>query len=601
MAAVTLRRSLNRLRRILAGSPVGFVYSPGYRVDLGGSSYDPERAERILTFLLHEGLINKGSVFRPRRASLQDLRLAHTAAYLEALRDPETLTAILGVEVRDEVHQQALQAQRLAVGGTQLATRHALRRKSATVNLGGGFHHARPEAGRGFCIFNDVTVAIRRARADGFDGQILVVDLDLHDGNGTRAAFADDPSVFTFSIHNQTWDDEPAEGSLSIELSGEVEEEEYLETLKTHLPDLLQEIRPELVYYLAGTDPAIDDRLGNWSITAAGMLERDRFVVSQIRRSDDDTPLVILLAGGYGKETWRYSARFFAWLLTGHKPPEPPTTKEITLRNIRSAGRLLGKKKVRADLGDDIFTLSEEDIHGELGRDAKQSRLLGRFTPHEVELLLEWTGFMDRLRAKGFRDTVLEFDLENPTGHTIRLFCDSHRSELLMELRLRIDRQTQPGMELLEIAWLLLQNPRASFGARENALPGQQHPGLGLLNDVMAMLILVCDELRLDGILFVPSHYHLAATGKKYLRFLQPEDEARFRALEEATSGLPLGKASQAIDDGTLTNSATGESVKWRPTTMVLPISDRLHDLVEGEEFEQQVLEASKTLHLVLS
>jgi hypothetical protein len=487
------------------------------------------------------------------------------------------------------------------VGGTLLATRHALRRNRATVNLGGGFHHARPEAGRGFCIFNDVTVAIRRARDDGFGGQILVVDLDLHDGNGTRAAFADDPSVYTFSIHNQTWDDEPAVASLSIELAGDVGEDEYLESLKTHLPDLLQELRPELVYYLAGTDPAIDDRLGNWQVTAAGMLERDRFVVSQIRRPGGDTPLVILLAGGYGNETWRYSARFFAWLLTGHEPPEPPTTKEIALRKIRSAARLLGKEKVRADLGDDIFTLSEEDIHGELGRDAKHTRLLGRFTSHEVELLLEWTGFMDRLRAKGFRDTVIELDLENPTGHTIRLFSDFHRSEILMELRLRIDRQTQPGMELLEIAWLLLQNPRASFGAREQALPGQHHPGLGLLNDVMALLILVCDELRLDGILFVPSHYHLAATGKKYLRFLQPEDEAWYRALEEATSGLPLGRASQAIDDGRLSDTATGQTAKWRPTTMVLPISDRLHDLVEGEEFEQRVEQAGSTLRFALS
>jgi hypothetical protein len=153
----------------------------------------------------------------------------------------------------------------------------------------------------------------------------------------------------------------------------------------------------------------------------------------------------------------------------------------------------------------------------------------------------------------------------------------------------------------LEIAWLLLQNPHASFGAREQALPGQQYPGLGLLNDVMALLILVCDELRLDGILFVPSHYHLAATGKKYLRSLQPEDEAWFRALEEATGGLPLGKASQAIDDGRLTDTATGQTAKWRPTTMVLPISDRLHDLVEGEEFEERVEAAGKNLQLTLS
>ena len=169
-----------------------------------------------------------------------------------------------------------------------------------------------------------------------------------------------------------------------------------------------------------------------------------------------------------------------------------------------------------------------------------------------------------------------------------------------MELRLRIDRQALLGMELLEIAWLLLQNPRATFGTRQQALPGQRHPGLGLLNDVMALLILICDELRIDGILFVPSHYHLAATGKKYLHFLEPEDEAWFRALAEATDPLPLGQASQAIDDGRVTDTATGEPAKWRPAGMVLPISDRLHDRVEGKEFEERVEEAGKELRLEL-
>jgi hypothetical protein len=121
-----------------------------------------------------------------------------------------------------------------------------------------------------------------------------------------------------------------------------------------------------------------------------------------------------------------------------------------------------------------------------------------------------------------------------------------------------------------------------------------------VLNDVMALLILVCDELRLDGILFVPSHYHLAATGKKYLRFLQPEDEARFRALTEATGGISLGRASQAIDDGKLTDTDSGEAVFWNPTNMVLPISDRLHDLVEGEEFEARVNEIRQGLRFTL-
>ena len=142
-----------------------------------------------------------------------------------------------------------------------------------------------------------------------------------------------------------------------------------------------------------------------------------------------------------------------------------------------------------------------------------------------------------------------------------------------------------------------MKSSGAQYG---KALPGQQHPGLGLLNDVMAMLVLVCDELRLDGILFVPSHYHLAATGRKYLHFLEPEDEAWFRALADATDALPLGQASRAIDDGRVTETATGEPANWRPSTMVLPISDRLHDRVEGEEFEQRAEAAGKSLRFEL-
>jgi acetoin utilization deacetylase AcuC-like enzyme len=205
-----------------------------------------------------------------------------------------------------------------------LAARRAREHQRIALHLSGGLHHARPETGGGFCVFNDVAVAITALRADGFDRPVLVVDLDLHDGNGTRAAFAHDPTVFTFSIHNRHWDQEEAEASRSVELAGEVDDARYLETLRAELPPIVEELRPGMVFYLAGTDVAADDKLGNWRLTAAGILARDRFVLESFGGRRPDLPFVLTLAGGYGKQTWRYTARFLAWLIGG-RAIEPPT------------------------------------------------------------------------------------------------------------------------------------------------------------------------------------------------------------------------------------------------------------------------------------
>ncbi|MEJ2085059.1 MAG: histone deacetylase, partial [Acidobacteriota bacterium] len=189
--------------------PTEFVYSVDYQVDLGITPIDSLRPQKILTYLLSQSMIGAKSILRPEPASIRDLELAHSREYLDALRQPSALTEIVGFDVWPDLHEQLLQAQRAAVGGTMLATHRALRGSSIVVNLGGGFHHAGRSQGGGFCVFNDVAVAILQLRQSGFDKPILVVDLDLHDGNGTREIFATDDSVFTFSIHNQHWSREP--------------------------------------------------------------------------------------------------------------------------------------------------------------------------------------------------------------------------------------------------------------------------------------------------------------------------------------------------------------------------------------------------------
>lgn len=580
--------------------PADFFFSPDYLVDLGGAPIDIHRAERILDFLLAERLLEVGQVQQPVTASLWDLRLAHSAAYLEGLRNPESLTAIVGMEIWPTLHERALQAQRAATGGTLAAARATLEGERIAVNLGGGFHHAGFDSGKGFCIFNDVAVAIRRIRREGFEKPILVVDLDLHDGNGTRQIFAEDSSVFTFSIHNRTWDDTAALASLSVELGDDIEDAAYLDMIESTLPRLIREVEPGLVFYLAGTDPAYDDRLGNWSIGPRGMLDRDRFVIEQTRSRHGGLPLVMLLAGGYGGETWRYSARSLSWLLSGGSVVEPPTTEEVTLSRYQGLAHRLDGTIARSEPTGDDWGLTEADLVGNLGVAGPDQLFLGHLSLHEMELVLEWTGILEHLRRMGFSSPSLAFDCGESTGDTLRIFSDRGREELLMELRVSYDRHSIASMELLSLEWLLLQNPRSSFSNRR-PLPGQTHPGLGLLGEVASLLILICDRLRLDGLIFVPSHFHLAVKGKKYLRFVDPVDEAWFRAVYEAVEDLSLAEASTAIAEGRVVDLAPGKVTHWHPMSMVLPISDRLHDLVEGEAYESAVTRAAEGLSFELA
>ena len=584
---------------MVRGAPADFFFSPDYLVDLGGSPIDIHRSERILDFLLAERLLEASQVHNPVTASLWDLRIAHSAAYLDALRDPESLTSIVGVDVWPALHERALQAQRAATGGTLAAARAALQNERVAVNLGGGFHHAGIHSGKGFCIFNDVAVAIRRIRQEGFEKPILVIDLDLHDGNGTREIFAEDESVFTFSIHNRDWDETAALASLSIALGDDVEDARYLAEIESTLPRLIRDVSPGLVFYLAGTDPAHDDRLGNWSIGAQGMLDRDRFVIEQTR-SRHGLPLVVLLAGGYGGDTWRYSARTFYWLLSGGSVIEPPTTEEVTLSRYRHLAHRLGGALGKPEPASDDWGLTEAELFGSMGVAGLEELFLGRLSQHEMELILEWTGILAHLRQMGFDYPTLSFDCGEVSGDTLRIFSDRGRKELLIELRVRYDRHSIPSMELLSLEWLLLQNPRSDFSSRR-PLPGQTYPGLGLLGEMASLLILICDRLRMDGLIFVPSHLHLAVKGKKYLRFVSPDDEAWFRAVYAAVADLPLAEASNAVARSRVVDASSGEPAEWHPMSMVMPISDRLHDLVEGEAYETAVEEAGRNLRFELA
>lgn len=560
-------RALRRLRP----NRIWLVHHAGYAQTIPHIPLDPERGERIAAFLRAEHLVGLPALVRPRPATLKAIYRVHQAAYVASLDAVDVVSQALGVPVTDAERQRALDHQRLVTGGTIRAVQLALRTGRPAANLGGGLHHALPDQGMGFCLFNDIAIAVRHARDHGFAGRVLVVDLDIHDGNGTRAAFAEDDSVHTFSVHNEHWEPVGGRANTGIALGPRVTDATLLDTLRTELPTVVASHRPELLLYVAGTDPAADDRLGDWALTQAGMLARDQFVIETVRTHDASIPIVIVLAGGYGRSAWRYSARFLSWLAAG-RVIDPPDDLELMLRRFR-----------RSDLpreGGDDWGLTDSDLFAIVPGAAPAARVLGAFSRHAIEMSLEEVGILEQVRARGFTDLRVECAFGSGTGETVRLYGSDDETALLMELRVARNRRVVPGMEVLYVEWLLLQNPSLSFTGVQERLPGQAHPGLGLFREVIAWLILLCERLHLDGIASTPAQYYMAVLGRHHVDFLDPAARARFQALLAALKGLHLVEAERALAEGRVVD-ADGRPVAWEPAVTVFPVSDRLRDRLD--------------------
>jgi len=250
--------------------------------------------ERVLA----EGIVPAETMHDPSRVSRDDLLLVHTADYVDRFT-----TGRLSAEEERRLgflwSEFLVERSYRAAGGTSEAARFALDHGVA-MNLAGGTHHAFPGHGEGFCVFNDVAVAIRALQRDAKIGRALVVDLDVHQGNGTHAVFAGDSSVFTFSMHgDRNYPFRKVPGSLDVDLHDRMGDDEYLSLLMDALPSVIANARPDLVIYLAGADPHENDRLGRLSLTFDGLARRDSLVLEQCR--EVGLPVVVTIAGGYGK------------------------------------------------------------------------------------------------------------------------------------------------------------------------------------------------------------------------------------------------------------------------------------------------------------
>ena len=276
------------------GIPV--VWCPRYEVDIGAHVFPVEKYRLIKERLDAAGALSRADLRTPQPARVEDVLRVHTKSYWTKVAEG-TLTPdeerLLELPFSPELREASL----LCAGGTTLAGQLAIS-QGRSVHLGGGFHHAFADHGEGFCLLNDVAIAAAALIEAREVDRILIVDLDVHHGNGTASIFAKETRVFTFSMHHQ-WNYPAVKppGDLDVGLDDGVGDEEYMQLLREHLPRVIEEHEPQLILYLAGADPYEADQLGGLGLSLEGLRERDEFVLDTA--AEAEIPVAVTLAGGY--------------------------------------------------------------------------------------------------------------------------------------------------------------------------------------------------------------------------------------------------------------------------------------------------------------
>ena len=292
--------------QVLPGGVV-VAYSPAYRVSFFGIErlhpFDSFKFDKIARQLRRQDLVPEHGFLVPAEVSLDLLTSVHDPDYLDSLEDPEVLGGVLELYLpaffgARSIERRILQPFRRASGGTVAAARAAVE-LGMGINLGGGYHHARPEGGHGFCVYNDVAMAVHALRDGGFEGRVLVVDTDAHQGDGNPAAFAGDPSVTTLSLQQAKIFPQPrVSGDRDVELPSGTDDARYLEILEPELARSMASAEPQLVIHVAGSDVLNDDPLATLAMTPEGLVERDLLVARAAREAG--AAYLHVLAGGYG-------------------------------------------------------------------------------------------------------------------------------------------------------------------------------------------------------------------------------------------------------------------------------------------------------------
>jgi acetoin utilization deacetylase AcuC-like enzyme len=274
-------------------------YTSHYYAEIGDGHIFPIRKfELVRDRLLAEGTLQPAELAEPVPATFAEVLLVHTEDYVSRLRSG-TLTAKelrrLGLPWSESLVRRSF----YAVGGT-IEAAHCALDQGFSSNLAGGTHHAFAERGEGFCVLNDVAIAIRVLRSRGLIRRAAVIDCDVHQGNGTATIFANDPETYTFSIHGaNNYPLFKARSTLDVELADGTSDEDYLKSLAENMPAVFT-YQPEIVFYLAGADPYVGDKLGRLAVSMDGLRQRDAYVLRKCY--EREVPIVTVMSGGYGKD-----------------------------------------------------------------------------------------------------------------------------------------------------------------------------------------------------------------------------------------------------------------------------------------------------------
>lgn len=275
------------------------MYSKKYNdINLGNHVFPIEKYRKIAERIIREKIASPSNFVEPEPEPDDFFLLAHTKEYMEDLNELRLTHRTMFSEM--PLTKAIVDGFKLMACGSYQAAKISLDTKVA-MHIGGGFHHAFPDHAEGFCYINDVALCIMGLKRDGLINRAIVIDCDLHQGNGTARIFRADKTVFTFSIHQENLYPVKEKSSLDIGLPDFTTDADYLWELKTHLPAIYKTHRPEFTVYVAGADPYKEDRLGSLMLTKEGLKERDKFVLSLAK--ENKTPVVILLAGGYAYNT----------------------------------------------------------------------------------------------------------------------------------------------------------------------------------------------------------------------------------------------------------------------------------------------------------
>ena len=358
----------------------------------------------------------------------------------------------------------------------------------------------------------------------------------------------------------------------------------------------------KLIFYIAGVDVLAGDQLGDFALSARGVLDRDRRVAAAATKLG--APLVVTLAGGYSPGAWQCTANFVRWLLTGIDRVDRSPGEKLLHRYVEVA-RHFDPWELQSE-GDDV-RFTESDVLPDLGRRPRRL-LLDYYSAHGLELALERFGLLAKIHERGFTDLRVKVNPGDPASQVVRLEgspVGSPDPSLVLLAEVVLSRRVLAAppplggdaspLSVLCVEWLLLQDPTRPFSPTRPRLPGQEHPGLGLAHEVHLLLILVAKRLRLEGLLHRPAHYHNAVVAGREYHFVDPEVEGRFRALRRLLSNVTLAAATHLVDRGAV-RLGDGTPFSWEPADLLLPASDRLVEYFASPYYVERSLGVAEQL-----